>query len=630
MSEVSNKLSKEASQEDVVVDIPIEERTEEEEERVTYYLATYKERLEEIGMREFPINKIKHKRVEIPVFKDDRQKRLWEEEEIKRCIKGYKGMTGKMYFFFNYTWMINLKKGKFTPEYRVCDNEWFRLLNETKQEGGWGIVCVKRRRVGASWKEAADALHDALFTPFSVIGMNSKTQTDSRLLFEKVMFVFENLPQFLRIKVGSKTKDSIEFYRLTNDDLGNKIKRGHQSYIVVKAPTVSAFEGHMLNKWICDEAGKQVELPQMWNFTEDTMMQETERVGMPVLFGTSGEIGKAGAGLKAMWDNAESHRLHKFFFAGYMGIGVDEFGNDKIEECIRWIVYERKRYAKISSKSFSDFLQRYPLTISEAFNQSSEGGLGDIVKINAQKDALEANPPKATRGRFKPNRNKEITFVPETFGEVVIYEHAKKGMKDLYVAGCDPADHDKDDRSKLSDLSLYIMRKMHGTQPPTIVAQYTARPKQLNEYYQQAIYMLQYYNDCKVLIESNRSRMISYFDETGFKYLLHHTPQGIVKLTGGRATSIGMTMTENRKDYLADLCVEYIDEYCEWIPDVDLLKEFPKYKADNTDRIIGFGLALILLKEDKTEARRATAQNPHIPSTRMVRDSKGNLVRQRG
>jgi hypothetical protein len=629
MSEVANKLSNEASGEDVVVDIPLSARTEAEEERVTYYLATYKERLEEIGMREFPVNKVKHKRVQIPVFKNEREKRLWEEEEIKRCIKGHKGMSGKMYFFFNYSWMINLKKGKFTPEYRVVDDEWFRLLEETKKEGGWGIVCVKRRRVGASWKEAADALHDVLFTPFSVVGMNSKTQTDSRLLFEKVMFVFENLPQFLRIKVGSKTKDSIEFYRLQTDDLGNKVKRGHQSYITVKAPTVSAFEGHMLNKWICDEAGKQPELPQMWSFTEDTMMQETERIGMPVLFGTSGEIGKAGAGLKAMWDNAEAHRLHKFFFAGYMGIGVDEYGNDNIEKCIRWIVYERKRYAQISSKAYSDFLQKYPLTISEAFNQSSEGGLGDIVKIKAQMDAIDANPPKATKGRFKPNKDGKIVFVPDPLGEVVVYEHAKDGIKDLYVAGCDPADHDKDDRSKLSDLSLYVMRKAHGTTPPMIVAQYTARPKKLAEYYQQAIMMLQYYGNCKVLIESNRSRMIAHFDENGFKHLLHYTPQGIVKLTGGRSTSIGINMTEARKDYLADLCVEYIDDHCSWIPDKELLKEFPKYGAENTDRIIGFGLALMLLKEDKTVSRKQTDVNPYIPQTKFVKDSRGNLVRQR-
>lgn len=616
--------------EDRVVYIPIEERDEASEERVTYYLSTYKDVLDSIGMKPFPINKIKHKREEMPLNLDDRKKRLWQEEEIKRCIKGHNGMSGKMYFYFRHCYIQNLEKGRFRPDYRVCDDEWFKLVTEVQSKGGEGIVCVKRRRVGMSWKEAADSLHDVLFNPFYIVGMNSKTQTDSRILFDKVKFMFDQLPDFMRIKVGSKTKDAIEFYREIKDESGNKIRRGHQSNITVKAPTVSAFEGMMLNKWVCDEGGKIPDLQQLFSFTEDTMQQETRRIGVPIIFGTSGEIGTVGAGLKAMWDNAEIHRLRRFFFAGYMGIGVDEYGNDKIEECIRWIVYERKRRAQLSAKAYSDFIQRYPLTITEAFNQSSDGGLGNIIKIKAQQDALEANPPKATKGKFKLNKNKEIVFSPDTLGEVVIYEHAKKGMKDLYVAGLDPASHDKKDRAKLSDLALYIMKKAYGTQPPTIVAQYTARPAELNDYYQQAIMMLQYYNNCKVLIEKNSPRIISYFDDNGFKHLMHYAPQGIVKLVGGASISIGITMTETMKGYLADLCEEYIDEACEWIPDIDLLKEFPKFGAENTDRIIGFGLALMLLKEDKKVSRKQSAENPYIPQTKFIRNSNGDIVRTRG
>jgi hypothetical protein len=631
MTEIAEQLLDPEEEEDVVL-IPKSQYTEEEEEKVTMYMATLSDVLEKIGMVPFEKNTTKFTRVKIPDFKGDvRKKDIWEDEELDRCEFGYKGMSGKMYFYFNYGWIMNLEKGKFVPDYRVCQNEWFKLLTKIKKEGGWGIACVKRRRVGASWLEASDALHDVLFTPFLVVGMNSRTKEDSRTLFEKVGFMFENLPVFLRAIIGSRTKDSIHFYDEEKDELGNDIKVGHQSYIVVKAPTVSAFEGHMLNKWICDEAGKQEELPQMWSFTEETMMQETKRIGIPVLFGTSGEIGRAGRGLKEMWDNSNIYRLHRFFFAGYMGLMVDEFGNDMVEETIRWIVYERKRKEGLSIKMYYDFLQKYPLTIEEAFAQSTAGGLGNIVKIKKQDDELVLNPPKATKGWFKPNREKEIVFVPDPLGAVIIYEHAKKGIKDGYVAGCDPVDHNLEfPDPKLSQLSMYIIRKRHGLESPKIVASYTDRPLMVNDYYEQAAMMLQYYNNTKVLIEKNRAKMVDYFDETGLKYLLQPAPQGIIKLTGGRQSMIGVNMTKGSKDYLKDLCAEYIDYDCEWIPDRELLKEFLIFGSDNTDRVMAFGLALMLLKEDKTISHKKGATDRRLPSHGYAANAKGEIRRTTG
>jgi len=630
MSELSDINIPKEEGDDKVVLIPLKKRTIEEEERVTYYMSTYKDVLKKAEMLPFEKNTVKFKRVTIPEFSDDRKKRIWENEEIKRCEKGYKGMTGKMYFFFNYGWMVNLTKGKFVPDYRVCDNEWFKLLHKVQDEGGWGVVCIKRRRVGASWKEAADALHDALFNPFFIVGMNSKGKEDSRLLFVKVNFMFDNLPTFLKVKVGGKTKDQIDFYYETKDELGNRVKKGNQSYIVVKAPTVSAFEGHMLNKWIVDEAGKQEDLPQMWSFTEDTMMEETVREGIPILFGTSGEIGRAGAGLLEMWNNSQIYRLHKFFFVGYMGLKTDEFGNDEIEEVIRWIVYERKRRKGLSTKLYYDFLQKYPLTEGEAFAQTSEGGLGNITKITGQMDALAINPPKATKGRFKPTKDRKISFVPDQNGEVVIYEHAKGGLTDTYVAGCDPVDHDMEfPDNKLSNLSMYIMKKASGVEPPKIVAQYTARPMKVKDYYQQAAMMLQYYNNTRVLIEKNRAGMISYFDENGLKHLLQVAPQGIVKLVGGKSFTIGITMTKAMKDYLVDLHEEYIDEHSEWIPDNDYLQECLDFGTKNTDRIMGMGLALMMLKEDKTVSRKKGASDIRLPRYGMSLGQNGKLIRTR-
>ena len=598
-----------------------------EDKKVTYirkedYLPELEEQVEKFVRISptLPKNKILYSRVVIPKFKDETSRIIWEREEIERIRTGYNGLCGKMYFFFNYGFIQNLKGGKIAPDFRVSASVWFDYLTEWQESNEWGVICVKRRRVGMSWMEAADVLHDTLFTPFFLVAMNSKSETDSFLLFDKVKFMYDNLPSFLRVTTSaSRTKSVMDFSYYGRDELGNKIKKGTQSKISVKAPTVSAFEGWMLNKWVCDEAGKQILLPQMWSYTEDCLMQETERAGMPIVFGTSGDIGKDGAGLKDMWDHSDVYKLKRFFFAGWMGLGVDRYGNDNREELIRWIVYQRHLRKSLDGKLYADFLQRYPLTIEEAFAQASTGGVGDLVKIHRQLDSLTEEPVRAIHGKFAINTNDVVVFKPTEAGNCIIYEYPKKGLDRIYVAGADPADHD-DVAPGASDLGVYIMRKEYGTDVPRIVFEYVDRPRYLVDYYEQVVLALMFYNNCKILVERNRYRMIEHFEQSGMKKLLKPAPQGIMRITRGRTDIIGVNMTETLKEYGEALIEEYIRDYSEFIPSKELLKEFPKYGSVNTDRVMAFMLTLIQLKEDRINARKVIkmGENSHLPRFKYV------------
>jgi hypothetical protein len=577
--------------------IPYNKRVPELEAQVQRFLQT---------TPELPKNVILPERTKMPQFKEEREREAWEREEIRRCLKGHEHMNGKMYFFYNYGHMLAPSKGKIKPEYRVCDNEWFKLLEECEKSNEWGIVCVKRRRVGASWKEAADVLHDAMFKPFYNIGMNSKTERDSVELFKKVKFMYDNLPSFLRASTtAGNTKTMLDFSYKTKDEKGNTIKRGTQSTITVVAPTPTAYEGLMLNKWVCDEAGKVEHLSQLWTYTEPCLMEEHKRVGVPVLFGTSGDIGRDGKGLLEMWKNADVYKLKRFFFAGWMGILCDEYGNDLKEEAIRWIIYERDRRKSLSAKQYNDFVQQFPLTVEEAFSQASSGGVGNIVLINNQRMALIENPAKKKRGRFKLKSDFSVDFIPDPTGKCIIYEEPIKGLKGGYISGQDPSDHDSEDTTQMSDLAMYILKKPIGLDSnPRIVFEYVDRPQKASDYYMQSLAALLYYNECKTLIERNRYRMISFFDENGFKHLLATTPQGVSKLVGGRVNTIGIHMNEHVKAYMTDLIDEYIDEYVEEIGSEELLDEFVRFGSENTDRVMAFGIALILLKEDRQKARK--------------------------
>lgn len=572
--------------------VPKDQYLPELEEKVAHWMAI---------TPSLPTNNVKQERVKIPVFETAEQKIAFVKEERRRCIYGHNGLCGKMYFYFNYCKMENLGSGKISPDYREADNQWFIFLEACQKSKDWGVLCVKRRRVGMSWKAAADAVHDAIFFKHRHLGLNSKSDIDSQLLLAKVKFIFENLPEFFQIPTAAgNAKNFIKFgWFDINPETKVKIARGNQSDIWVVPPTDNAYEGRMLNKWVCDEAGKISNLRSMYNYTIDCLMQETRRVGMPVIFGTSGDVGKEGEGLKEMWRDAKVYRLKRYFFAGWNGLAVDEYGNDLKEECIRWIIYQRHYLAQAGDEQLlNTFIQKYPLCVDDAFNYTNAAGIGYRERIQTQLNSLRDNPAEVRQGFFRRNADGKVEFVPAPHGKCLVYEHPVEHLKNGYIAGVDPADHD-DVFEQASDLSMYIIKRQNGTEPARIIFEYTDRPDKAEDFYDQAIMALTYYNKCKALIENNRYRMISEFDTKGFKHLMAFTPTGITRMFGSVSKTPGIRMTPAVKEYLRQLLQEYVKFYCEFIPSKELLEEFMIFGIKNTDKAMAFGIALIYLKDDK-------------------------------
>lgn len=547
-----------------------------------------------------PTNTILYEYEEIPKDLDKHKFQRWAITQIERCKEGHNGMSPKMYFYFNFCKIQQVGK-KIKPKFRVIDNEWFKFVEACQKSNEWGIICVKRRRVGASWKEAADVLHDCIFNTHFKVGMNSKTERDSIELFKKVKFLYENLPAFLRVPTtASNTKTYLDFSYYPKSKKGEtneKIKQGNESTILAVSPTDTAYEGLMLSKWICDEAGKIKNLATLWQYTEDCLMQETRRVGMPIIFGTAGDIGAEGKDLEYMWRYAHQYKLKKFFFAGWMGLTSDEYGNDDREGGIRWIVYERHRRDGLRTAEMNTFIQKYPLTVPEAFTVTDGAGVGNVIKISAQLHSLRENPAKKTHGRFRMNGNGSVDFVPDPRGACIVYEHPKPGMDGLYIGGCDPADHNEV-FDEASDLSMYIMKRQHGIDNARIVFEYSDRPADVTEYYEQAMMAAIYYNKAKILIERNRYMMINFWENSNFKYLLAKAPREVIRVTkNGRPNTYGVTMTPNNKIYLKGLIAKYVEDFYEYIPSIELLDDFNYFGSRNTDRAMAFGITLMHLED---------------------------------
>ena len=124
--------------------IPEAERIEEIEKEVRFHVAR-------IG-KPYTIVTKKQVRTVPPKFKDSAEEKNWQMNEIRKCIEGDGIMSGKMYFWYNYCWLRDPERGKIRPDFRVIDLEWFKILEECQASKEWGVVSVKRRRIGASWR----------------------------------------------------------------------------------------------------------------------------------------------------------------------------------------------------------------------------------------------------------------------------------------------------------------------------------------------------------------------------------------------------------------------------------------------------------------------------------------------
>lgn len=553
-------------------------------------------------------------------FDDKRQALDFQLDEIRKCIEGDGIMSGKMYFWYNYCWLRDPERGKIRPDFRTVDLDWFETIEKCQKSKEWGLVTIKRRRVGASWKAAADALHDCTFTPFFQVGMNSKSENDSRNLFKHVKFLYQNLPDWLRPKsTASDRRDYMEFAWYEKDTAGNRAKKGNQSWILSVAPTDNAHEGNAYGKLIMDEAGKY-DVMSMWQYSEDCLMINTRRVGMPLVFGTVGDITKEGRGLMEMWKNSEAYKMKQFGLWGYNGLICDQYGNDMIEDAVRWIIYERSRRSASTQRVRDAFIQKYPLDERDAFNQVTSGGVGDVKLINEQIINLMETPPMRIPGWMRLRNSTTVDHIPDVAnGQVIVYEKPDPMRVNGYSAFIDPVEDDDVEKSRdSSSIALSIMAKPFGTQPAKLVLEYVARPQKLEEFFEQAAMCLQWYNNTRVQIEMNKGgwRTRKYFEDK-HPTLLALAPVSATSARGGVEWKIGVKMTAERKEQMKGLIEDYVENYVKFIPSIRLLEQF-KVFGDNhadDDLAISFGWNLILVQSDKTIVKlreQNLAKNPAV------------------
>lgn len=309
----------------------------------------------------------------------------------------------------------------------------------------------------------------------------------------------------------------------------------------------------------------------------------------------------------------------------------------KIDEvkALQKVTKRREKLAQAKDKGpLNGEMQNKPIVPSEIF-LASTGNVFPIPELRAQLNFLESTTDanfKGTCGILNVNSlTGEVQFEPDlknklrpcdypvkkgdqSDGAIVIWEQPIAGAPfGLYVAGIDPYSQDRAENSTSLGSTLIMRRVSVGLSSyPQIVAEYTGRPSTVDEYNENVMRLLIYYNAI-ALYENQIPNIKGHLERNNKLHHLAYTPVLLKANTSSKVSRIhGQHMSEPVKDDLEFTARDFLKRKVDdtrmnvnFIPSIPLIKELIAYnRTINTDRVIAF---MLMLCQD-TEMHRIIAR----------------------
>jgi len=471
------------------------------------------------------------------------------------------------------------------PDYRDRDRRFFLFWEAcVKDKNSFGMQMIKHRREGASWKGACLAVYYATSNFNAHSGLLSKTGTDAKDLFFKVVDLFRSLPDFFQPMIdGTDNPKSVLSFKKPGEritKLNQKVKKSEalNSKIDWRNTRNNSYDSSKLKYFMSDEAGKweEADVWKNWQIVKPCLTLGRDVVGKCFMPSTVNEMTRGGgANYKRIWDFSDVTErdsigktrsgLYRYFTPVYDGLEgfIDEYGMSLVKEAKEYTDGVREGL-KNDTLALSENKRQYPYTPEEAFRSDSKKCLFDTERIYQQLEYNEVAADKlTTNGDFIWKNNQkdtEVVWIPSKNGKWLVSWLPGEGMRnntiirkkgvfpannEKVVAGCDPYDHSTTTSGKRSDAAAYVFKKYDMTDEGdshVFVSEYINRPPKVEMFYEDMLKQCIFYG-CQILVENNRVGLINYFEMRGYgNYLMvrpetTHTESSRKQTTKGIPTS---------------------------------------------------------------------------------------------
>lgn len=420
-----------------------------------------------------------------------------------------------------------------------------------------------------------------------------------------------------------------------------------------------------------EEGGKFPELVKAWQIAQPSVETNGIAFGLMIVFGTGGTEGTDYEGLQELFMYPDGYNILPFkniwddaggkcgyFVPEYVNMYgadihghrlMDEFGNTDYLYATRHALAKRDEVLKGANdrNAIDRWIAEHPFNPTEAclaltgniypkeemirhlaYIRNSESvrnfkqvGDLDFDESGVLKWTQAIKPKDILKYRLNSNDNKR--------GQIVIWEHPVDNPPyGLYIAGCDPYDHDQAASSdSLGSVFIYKRFQSFESFHDLIVAEYTGRPDTVNEFYENVRKLLMYYN-AKLLYENEKPGLFAYFSNKHYEYLLAEQPGILSKIIGNTTVNrrVGVHMVVGIKDFAELKVRDWLNEEYEpgkknltKIMSEPLLEELISYNRDgNFDRAIAFMLVMLYREE---------LHNAHVKAAKDI-EKKNSIFKE--
>lgn len=349
---------------------------------------------------------------------------FWDEQD-NRCLNGYKPrpympkITNEHYFYLNMCSIELLEEGATrktpgSPFYRELDRRLFVEIHDAKKYK-YGLIVGKPRQVGLSWVGSLTTTYELLFYRGNKIGVAAGQDDKAQDFYEKVKYMLRYVRKEYNSGIVTKNSSEIKLgynYRENKQDLEGGL--GSQLFMKTMYAKPTGFEGKTMSVVIFEEAGLFVDIIAAFKSTEPCFKTGANQFGIPIVYGTGGEIEKGSKGYRKMWLASKGvYNLKKVFISAvdfYPGDGIPDkdgkvvsffdFKTGRTNAKLAFDHIMAEREAKQGEEGYVKHIQTYPLKESEIFIKNS-GGLLNRKKLNAQKNNLDNCPYLIQTGRLE-------------------------------------------------------------------------------------------------------------------------------------------------------------------------------------------------------------------------------------
>jgi hypothetical protein len=590
---------------------------------------------------------------------------FWKEE-TRKCMEGVTignlTIPGTYYFYLNYTRMDlkDEKTGRKTqgfPRFTDVDLEFFTLIEKARAEKK-GFIMVKPRRTGFSYKNAALVTHEYNFYRDAkcIISAYENKYSDNTMAMTLNNLNFLDQATVWYKPRNPNTQDFVKARHLKKMEDGRDIWVGYQSQIkkITFKDNSFASAGLSSSIFLFEEAGIFSNIIESYNISEPCWKDGEDMIGLPIIYGTGGDMGGGTAAFSEMYYDPERFNLLAFpndwepdkgnqqcgWFlpATRQRFGaftdketketvklVDDEGNSNENAAMKSIIAFRET-KRGNPSAFRDAVTQYPITPSEAFLVTS-GNMFPTMLLNERLAELKSNPQKYAEAnwigniivteegelRFQsldnvmPLRDYPLKKRPDDdiSGCIEIFEQPQKDndgrvFSRRYVVSIDPYDDDYSTTDSAG--SAFVFDRFTRR----IVAEYTGRPQLAKDFYENCRKLIIYYN-AMGFPEINKLGFVTYMEHKKALYMLAETPSQLrdkVEWRPNLNTSYGFKATERTNTWGRELIREWLLEPIEpnseilnvnRIRSTGLIQELIKWNKDgNFDRVSSLIAALIL------------------------------------